>query len=278
MKTKYILHIDEAQRLANKIRAETDPRKVEDNLRQMLAVYEVLTYSLSGSIEPLNRARITDGKPFYFTNDLYYPPPSVATDQRLNDEGEPLLYLSIKPQTAAAEIHAEKGDYIQLSGYELREGKTLRLAVVGEYFNLEKRGYTLLPETIGMQIAKALQNKKQEPLRSFVFMDAFMAEILQDPNASDDDYLRSRIVARVIREKFPDVEGFHYPSVIREGSPNLAIMPHAADTKLRLTATAHGHVDEVYDYGLYRLSVNKRGHVFPPAAGVVRLHDVDETL
>lgn len=275
---KYIPHIDEVQKLAKEIRTETNPLVVEAKLRKMLTAYDVLNYPISGSEEPFSRARLTNGKPFYLTNDLYYPPPSVATAQRLNDEGEPLLYLSIRPQTAIAEVHATKGDHVQLSGYDLREGKILRVAAVGEYFNLEKRGYTLLPEKIGMKIAKALQNKKQEPLRSFIFMDAFIAEILQDPNASDDDYLRSRIIARVIRERLPDVEGFHYPSVIREGSPNLAIMPVAADTKLKLTATAHGHVDGVYDYGLYRFSLNKRGHIFPPNAGMVLLRDVDETL
>lgn len=275
---KYIPHIDEVQKLAKEIRTVTNPRVVETKLRRMLMVYDVLNYTVSGSTDPFNRARLTNGKPFYLTNDLYYPPPSVATAQRLNDKGEPLLYLSIRPQTALAEIHAAKGNYVQLSGYELREGKTLRVAAVGEYFNLEKRGYTLLPEKMAVKIAEALQNKKQEPLRSFIFMDAFIAEILQDPDASDDDYLRSRIVARIIREKLPHLEGFHYPSVIREGSPNLAIVPHAANTKLKLTATAHGHIDEVYDYGLYRLSINKRGHIFPPNAGIVLLRDVDETL
>lgn len=275
---KYIPHIDALQKLAKEIRTETNPLVVEAKLRKMLIVYDVLNYTVSGSTDPFNRARLTNGKPFCLTSDLYYPPPSVATAQRLNDAGEPLLYLSIRPQTSIAEVHAAKGDYVQLSGYELREGKTLRVAAIGEYFNLEKRGYTLLPEKIGMKIAEVLQNKKQEPLRSFIFMDAFIAEILQDPDASNDDYLRSRIVARIIREKLPQVEGFHYPSVIREGSPNLAIMPDAADNKLKLTATIQGHVDEVYDYGLYRLSVNKRGHIFPPAAGIVLLRDVDETL
>src|SRR5699024_2308266 len=117
---------------------ETNPRVVETKLRKMLMVYDVLNYTVSGSTDPFNRARLTSGKPFYYTNELYYPPSSVATAQRLNDNGEPLLYLSIRPQTALAEIHAAKGNYVQLSGYELREGKTLRVAAVGEYFNLEK--------------------------------------------------------------------------------------------------------------------------------------------
>ena len=74
------------------------------------------------------------------------------------------------------------------------------------------------------------------------------------------------------------MDGFHYPSVVRHGSPNLAIFPYAADTKLKLSATAHGLVEEVYEYGLYRTRLNKRGHIFPPGAGVVLLREVDELL
>jgi len=277
-KVKYLPHIDEVQKLANQIRAEADPTRLEAQLRKMLSLYDTLNYAIPASKTPMSRARITEGRALYKTSDLYYPPKRYAKAGRLNDDGSPVLYLSFQPRTALAEVHTAKGQHVQLSGFEVREGRPIQVAVVGEFYNLDKGGYTLLPTDARNRVARALQNKKQEPLRSMIYMDAFLAEILQDPIARDEGYLRSRIVARLLREKLPNVDGFHYPSVVRHGSPNLANFPHAADTKLKLSATAHGLVEEVYEYGLYRIRLNKRGHIFPPGAGMVLLREIDELL
>ena len=198
-KVKYLPHIKEVQKLANQIRVEADLNRLEAQLRKMLSVYDALNYAIPASKTPMNRARITEGESFYKTPDLYYPPTRYAKAGRLNDDGSPVLYLSFQPQTALAEVHAAKGQYVQLSGFEVRDGHPIQVAVIGEFYNLDKGGYTLLPTEAQDRVARALQNKKQEPLRSLIYMDAFLAEILQDPVACNEGYLRSRNVARLLR-------------------------------------------------------------------------------
>jgi hypothetical protein len=95
------------------------------------------------------------------------------------------------------------------------------------------------------------------PGLSFVFMDAFLSGIFSDPNASQRNYLHSRMLSRLLFEKYPGIEAIHYPSVALEASMNLAIRPVVADEALRITKTSVVYIKKQYDYGLYDFTVER---------------------
>lgn len=57
---------------------------------------------------------------------------------------------------------------------------------------------------------------------SAVYTDAFISSILQDPKASDNNYLHSRILASLLFKKQNDLDGLVYPSIALEHSMNFA--------------------------------------------------------
>lgn len=209
------------------------------------------------------RARKSESSDGYsHTADVHYPPASLTKPGRLNEAGQPLLYVSFTQFTALNEIHSKSGDNIHIIGYSTHSDKPIRALILGEYTNVHKRGQCNLSGEVSGHINKILNNMSLEPGLSFIYMDAFLSSILADKSASEFDYLHSRLLAKVLFDKYPQVDAIHYPSVARNGAMNLAIKPHVADSCLTIVSASVLHIDQQFDYGLFRFSVTKNAHCF----------------
>jgi hypothetical protein len=166
-----------------------------------------------------------------YTNisELDYPPPSHAKRGRLNDGGAPCFYVSARKETALAEVEAEEGTLVQLAGFRILSESPIRLAVVGEYSNVQKSGYMHFaghdPEMAITRILNAMP--RQEALKK-IYIDKFFANVLADPKASENGYMFSRALGQAIYARNGS-DGIVFPSVKDSGGFNIGVKAEESD-------------------------------------------------
>lgn len=255
-KNKIIPPIDHLQEAAKSIKSDSNPTSIEDKLRRFIQHYDILNYEIKSEV--LWRARKAPSRNGYSNKkDIYYPPPQLTEHGRLNEANHPILYLSFNQFTTLTEVNAKKGENIHIVGYSLKHNQTIRALILGEYFYAHKGGQGNLPGNLNEWINKRLNSMNYEPGLSFVYMDAFLSSLLTDKTASENEYLHTRILAKVLFEKHPKINAIHYPSVVSHGAMNLAIKPEVADEALKVKGTSVLHIDDIFDHGLFRFSLVK---------------------
>lgn len=259
MKTKQILQIDYAVNLTDKIKASTSESFIEEGIQFILDFYELINFNLSYT-RPFLRARKTiDSKPFNSTSEIYYPPPEVTQAGRLNEPRVPFLYLSTTIDTALIEIGAKTGDIIQISGYSYKK-EPARLGLIGEIFRATKGTTGFIDKENANHISEAISKMGQQDRKmaiAYLFLDLFLDEIFRNPEASQQGYLHSRILSRLLLEKNKSIDGFIYHSVANYGAFNIALPYNKADKYLGLVNTILVRVIKGYPYGLYDVEIIK---------------------
>jgi len=199
-----------------------------DSVDPLFKEYEILSLQFDrGSM--FWRARIVDREIYPNISDLDYPPPYIAAQGRLNALGEPCFYIAARKETALAEIAATEGQLVQLAAFRITNEAPIRLAVIGEYANVQKNGYMHFagrdPEMVIAKILNAMP--RQEALKK-IYIDRFFASVLADPDASSNGYMYSRALARSIYSRV-GAEGIVFPSVKDRGGFNIAVQAEASD-------------------------------------------------
>jgi RES domain-containing protein len=262
------------QREASAILAERDAQAINDRLRAFLTDYEPgpVNYKLPAG-EILWRARpCRDRNGFPRIADVHYPHLNAPAG-RCNEPGSPLLYVCFTTFTALYEKGAKAGDFVQMICYSIH--RPVRALTLGEFTNAHKRGLGLVSADLSQAIHEFIERWSFPVKLSLVFMDAFLAGILADPDAAQNTYMHSRTLTKLLFEKYPGIEAIHYPSVAREGSMNLAIKPAVADEALRVFGTSVMHIDRQYDYGLYDYRIVRNAHVDPNAKRAPEIGEVE---
>jgi hypothetical protein len=192
---------DECETQFQLIRASKNPREIETHLRTLLDVFPILSFVIGrGSI--FWRGRPASSQPFNYVREMSCPPPALAGVGRLNDPGCPCLYSASRRSTVLAELHAKVGDYVQLIGFKIKPKGELRLGTIGEIFHVSETGYLRnLGKDPESGISALLNSMDQEKAKTWIFVDAFLASLLSDPNAKDKQYLHTRILANLVCEK-----------------------------------------------------------------------------
>ncbi len=107
------------------------------------------------------------------------PPPELTSVGRLNDAGRPVLYASLKEETALAEIQVQPNQYVQVIGYRTLIKESIRLAVVGEMMHVHKFGYMRLTGSDpGATLGRILNEKGLDEGRQLLYIDAFLHHVL----------------------------------------------------------------------------------------------------
>lgn len=249
--SKQVLPLHQLQSISRAVHASTDAAEIEENLSLVLKFYGLINYQYSYDRSLWRGVKCESAIGHANILRVGYPPPELSRNGRLNEAGSHLLYTSVNQFTVLEEIGAKAGDFVHVVAYAFKPEQKLRCGIVGEVTQVHRWGKSLSSEHLSEQLNRILNGMEFEAGKGFVFTDAFLASILRDRNASKDDYLRSRILARLLFSNLDGLEAFIYPSVAHEGAMNLAISPQAADTKLSIGATFVVHIKQKYDYGLY---------------------------
>lgn len=237
------------------ILADTNPSSIRHKLVELFGFYEIINFSF-GYEWPIWRIRKCGSSEGYVNlRDLSYPLPKQTRAGRLNNPGQPVLYVSLNNFTAFTEVAAEEEDYLHLIGFLIRRESKLRCAIIGEMFNTHRSGRATISEALTNALNGILNNSDYRASRSLVFLDAFLASLLADNNAAHSDYIHSRIVADLIFEKMSDIDAIYYPSVALENGINLAIKPESTDRLLEVSGTSVIKINRKFDYGIYDFSL-----------------------
>lgn len=156
---------------------------------------------------------------------MTHPPAALAETGRLNDAGAACFYAATRRETAIAEIHATEGQRVQLAGFRIRPKQAVRLAVIGEYANVQKRGYMFFGgRDPGGVVTQRLNGMNRSKAKCLLYIDRFFAPVLSDKNARENSYLQSRTLAKLIYKR-NEAAGIVFPSVRDTGGFNVGIKP-----------------------------------------------------
>ena len=218
--------------------------------------YEILSFQF-GRGSMFWRARLVESEIYPNISDLDYPPPELARQGRLNDRGAPCFYIAARRETALAEVGATEGQLVQLAGFRVKSEFPIRLAVIGEYANVQKNGYMHFagrdPEMVISKILNAMP--RQEALKK-IYIDKFFANALADPNASANGYMFSRALAQSIYSRI-GAEGIVFPSVKDRGGFNIAVQAESSDKSFHNVSCLVVRMGKPRKFGLIEFTIVK---------------------
>ena len=220
--------LDDCERVFDRALASTSESEFSHVVMPLLDDYELLSMEFGrGSI--FWRARVIEGSTYCNVSDLDYPPPSLARRGRLNDPGVPCFYVAAREETALAEVRATEGQLVQVAGYRVKNEAPVRLAIVGEYANVQKSGYMHFAGCDpNLTIARFLNSIPREEALKKIYIDKFFASILADSAASRNDYKFSRALGQLVYSKI-HADGIAFPSVRDVGGFNVAVKSEPSD-------------------------------------------------
>lgn len=251
------LEINKLQRITRSIIAQTNADVIEERLTWLLNYYEVINYKLSYD-RGIYRARICDS-PDGFKNvkDLSYPPKDLTKAGRLNEPMEPIFYAAFIVHTTLEEVEAKEGDYVHVANYKIDDSRGINGCIVGEILRVHRSGRTLLPGKLGDKLNGILNSMPQYDGMKYVFMDAFLADMLSNENASKNDYLHTRKLGKLLMNSVEDIDAMVYPSVTLQSAVNIAIKTEAVSRVLKLASNCVLKINKRYDYGIFDYVITK---------------------
>lgn len=218
--------------------------------------YEILSLEFGrGSI--FWRARLIEDEIYPNISDLDYPPPEFAKQGRLNDRGVPAFYIAARKETALAEVEAVEGQLVQLAGFRIKSEFPIRLAVIGEYANVQKNGYMhFAGRDPGLSIAKLLNAMPRQEALKKLYIDKFFASALSDPDASANGYRFSRALAQSIYSRV-GAEGIVFPSVKDRGGFNVAVQAGPSDRSFHNVSCLVVRIGAPRRFGVIEFAISK---------------------
>lgn len=125
----------------------------------------------------------------------------------------------------------------------------IRIAVIGELHHTQKTGYLRLtgidPE---LSLNRYINSLGKEHGESLLYIDAFLAHLLADVDAGQNDYMLSRAVASMIYRNTA-IDGIIFPSVRDIHGTNLALKPAAFDAKVHPVCCIHARINKLRSFG-----------------------------
>ncbi|MDD4930227.1 MAG: RES family NAD+ phosphorylase [Gallionella sp.] len=248
------MSLDECDKIFTRVREARSLSEACHALERLFDLYSLLNIELL-SKDVYWRARNTEKDPWPCIKNMLYPPPENAELGRLNDKNVPCLYAATRIETALQEINAKEGDLIQLVGLKVKPEAGIRVAVIGEFFHVYKKGYLrLIGVDPGGTIGRLLNSKSPREGMRILYVDAFLSGLLAEANADENEYIHSRSIASMIYRE-PETDGIMFPSVRDELGMNLALRPIAVNSKMRTVCCIHVKVTRVREFGFIEYDV-----------------------
>lgn len=261
-----LIELSSLDRFRNDLLNTIEPEKVQELLRWYLESYGGINFKF-GYDRPIFRARKCFTENGYNNiKDIYPPPSEKCRTGRMNEEGHAIFYGAFSIGTALAEINAQDGDYVQIAHFLLPENADdgIRCFAIGEVYNVY-HGNNAISVSFSNEIQGFIRRVGQDNIRdllTYLYMDAFSAEILNSTDAHKKDYIYSRVFSRLLLGKHPDVDGLIYPSAKIKGTTNIVLRPETVKSKMQLVSNVVLKIIKVYPYGIVDFSLVKsaKGH------------------
>lgn len=258
-KTVMVHDLDYIHELSMKIKKSLDPLFIERGMDEIFNVYEIFNYGLKYDRAYVRVRKVLNNKGFDKVSEIIYPPSHLTQVGRVNEKGEPFLYLSDRINVALSEVDAEEGDIFQLGAFELKEDSSLCVAMIGEISKAYLGGGFISQDKTKV-LAKMISRFEEDDKKiamGYIYPDLFFEEIITDPEARTSNYIHSRILSKKIFEGREWLDGVFYKSVKNAEGYNLALPAHKADDLLKCTATFLLRIKRKYSYGLFETEIIK---------------------
>lgn len=244
---KDLLPLHEVNNLAKQILETNDAESLRPIINTVRKNLAIITYQYSINI-PLWRARKCNDTQIGFENidDIMQPPAKITPNNRLNNAGEPILYLSTGPHAVLSETHANIGDIFHIVGFKFRENKSIKCASIGEI----SRYYKWQDSTSSEVLDKLIADTNPHDIDSLIFTDTFLASLLSDRNAKSNDYIHTRILADLLFQN-NEIDAITYPGVESEQQKSFAIKPDVINDTFEIANSFVIQVTEKYLCGMY---------------------------
>lgn len=225
-------------------------------IEPLFGQYEILSLEF-GRGSMFWRARTVEQEIYPNISDLDYPPPELAKQGRVNDRGIPCFYIAQRKETALAEVGATEGQLVQLAGFRIKNESPIRLAVIGEYANVQKNGYMhFAGRDPDLTIAKILNGMPRQDALKKIYIDKFFASVLADPDASKNGYMFSRALAQSIYSRI-GAKGIAFPSVKDRGGFNVAVQAEPSDQSFHNVSCLVVRIGKPRKFGLVEFTIIK---------------------
>lgn len=250
--TLKIADIDFLQSYTDKLLSETDPKVVEDGYTFLLKHYNLINYRLSYA-QSIWRAHICEDE-FGFKNTSRLGAPEerfVIRPGRLNEVRSPVFYASFNIQAALNEIEAKENSFVHVAGYRINEGESIRGGIVGDFLKVHRSGRSTMIKESEDKINEVLSQIPHRVGLGLVYLDAFLAEVLRDRNAKQNDYIHSRILGKLLMQKIKGIQAIFYPSVVSEYALNMAVEARHAHRSMSIVGSSVIRVKKKYSYNIF---------------------------
>lgn len=248
--------LDDCENIFDKAITSSSESEFCHAIEPLFKEYEILSLEFGrGSI--FWRARLIEKEVYSNIADLDYPPPEHARQGRLNDAKVPCFYIAARKETALVEIGATEGQLVQLAGFRVKNELPIRLAVIGEYANVQKNGYMhFAGRDPDMAISKILNSMPRQKALKKLYIDRFFGSVLAAPDASTSGYMFSRALGQAIYSRI-GAEGIVFPSVKDRGGFNVAVKAEPSDRSLHNVSCLVVRMGKPRRFGLTEFSIVK---------------------
>lgn len=268
-----VIELNSLNRFRNDLFDATTEDTIEKLIEWYLESFGGVNFKF-GYNQPIIRARICPtGNGFNHSSDLHSPPPEITNIGRMNEKGCPMFYGAYHIGTALAEINAKEGDTVQVAQFQLpnKSDSRMRCLAIGEVYNAY-HGIRTISESMFDEIRKLLGRLGKDNIQgmlSYIYMDAFSAELLNDTSASEKDYIYSRILSKLLLRKHPEIDGLIYPSAKILGTANISLRPESVVEKAKLVSTQVFKIKRLYHYGFCDFDLIKQAKGETPDGRIV---------
>jgi len=250
MTTPPVETLDQCDDAYDELTGDVPLARKRELIDSLLAAHQVINFNIGrGSV--FWRARISSPQGFATERELSYPPPALTGVGRLNEPGQPCLYLASRRDTAMAEISAIEGQHVHLAGFRILPDKVLRLIAIGEWLHVHKTGYLRFggrdPDN---GVSRSMNSFPYQQARLLLYVDALLGAILARGKDEDREYLTTRLIAKALYAKLP-ADGICYPSVRDPLAMNVAVKREAADKCMTGVCAQVVHIIKIRRLGIY---------------------------
>ncbi len=247
---------DECDRLFSEVEQDLSTQRIYAAMNRLFKIHTLLSVDLERGEIFWRGQKCPSAKGFDSVSRLNYPPPELTRVGRLNDLGQPLLYCATNPVTVFNELRARDGEFIHLIALKHFPEVTIRMAKIGDAYELFRAGNTrLISGGAATHLLGMMRRQSGDPrFMPNLYIDAFLSSVLAERDADKKDYLQTRAIATEALRKRPEIDGLFYPTVREPTGTNAAFKPLVRN-KLQIVASAVFEIQRRRRLGFYEYAI-----------------------